>query len=796
MPMKLPQIDWSAALQRVKRVLTQDVPRYVRRNPWKSALWAACAMAALFTIFIMAIYLGAFGRLPTERQLRHLENPIATSIHSSTGEVIGHYYIQNRSNVDSSEVPELLKDALIATEDIRFYEHSGIDWRSLGRVLVKTIIMRDRSAGGGSTLTQQLAKNVFGREPQFFLSTGINKIREMFIARRLERIFTKEEILLLYLNTVSFGENLYGLEKAAVRFFNTKPAELDLLQSATLVGVLKAPTYYNPRNHPERAQGRRNIVLSQMVKYGFLEAAEADGLYDEAVELDYTVPRVKPSFAAYYKRYLEDEFNAWAADNRAEDGSVWDLYSDGLRVYTSLHTDIQISAEKAMLDHLSVMQGYFDRGWEAGGWPGGQDSFLRHLVLTHPVGAGMLGRGAAVAEVMAAFREPAKRTVWTPEGLEEREVSRLDSILLELTILHAGVVALNAQDGRILAYVGGKDYGYSQYDQVQVPKQVGSVFKPIVFLGALLDGADPCGEYDNELVSYPQYEGWTPRNADHNYGGSYTMLGALCHSINTISVRVMLDLGVKKAARLARKMGVSSELEEVPSMVLGVADVSLMEMAVVYGGIANGGYSLRPYSIMRIEDEHGNELYRAPAGQGVGQRFAPDTVVQRLQQMLQCVNRSGTGGRMQGYGIPYALIGKTGTTQHNADGWYLAASPEVVAGAWMGTLDKRVSFRSTRLGSGSNTALPIVGRLFGDLSLWRRPILTDFEFTVPPLDCSPAWHNPAADSLALDSLGLDSLMLDSLGLADSLRIPADSVPVPADSLGGVGDSLRHEPRRR
>jgi penicillin-binding protein 1A len=658
---------------------------WVRAHPWKSVVIAAGSMGLLFVVFVVMIYMGAFGKLPTERQLRLVKNPLASSIHSSTGEVIGHYYIQNRTNIDSTEIPDHLKQALLATEDIRFYEHSGIDWRSLGRVFVKTLVLQDRSAGGGSTLTQQLAKNVFGRERRFFLSTPINKIREMFIARRLERIYTKDEILLLYLNTVSFGENLYGLEKASVRFFNTKPRDLDVLQSATLVGVLKAPTYYNPRNYPERAQTRRDLVLSQMAKYGYLEDEVRGELENQPVELKYTVPRVKPSFAAYFKRHLENEFNEWAADNKAPDGSVYDLYTDGLRIFTTIHTDIQISAEKAQTDHLTLMQAYFKDGWDARSWPGGRDSLLRHMVFSHPVGKGMLERGASKDAVWAAFQDKDMRTVWTPEGLDERVVSRLDSIVLELTILHAATVVLNAQDGRILGYVGGKDYGYSQMDQIEIPRQVGSVFKPVAFLSALEQGGDPCAEYENVLASYPQYEGWMPRNADHNYGGTYTMFGALCHSINTVSVQIMLEAGVRSVVRLIKRLGITSEIPEVPSLVLGTADISLMEMTQVYGLFANGGHRITPYSIVRIEDEFGEVIYQAPPGVGVGPQVVEDTLIQTLQKMLQCVNVSGTGGRMQGYGIPYDLIGKTGTTQNNSDGWFFAASPEVVAGTWMGT---------------------------------------------------------------------------------------------------------------
>ncbi|MBC6996561.1 transglycosylase domain-containing protein [Neolewinella lacunae] len=779
MPSSPVQAFFQAFAARLRRVGS-----WMLQHKRKTIFYFFLAGVSSVLLLILAVRLGMFGKLPSEDSLRHIKNPVATTIYGSNKEVLGSFYIQNRSNVDSAEVNQLLREALIAVEDIRFYEHNGIDYRSLGRVLVKSILLANERSGGGSTITQQLAKNVFGRSERFLLSTPINKIREMFIARRMEKVYTKDEILLLYLNTVMFGENLFGIEKAAHRFFNKKPADLNLEESALMVGLLKAPNAYNPRKNPERAQERRNTVLGQMHKYGKIDEAAYLAAKEAPVELDYQKTEHTASYAAYYKAFLREEFAAWAAENPKPDGSLYDVDIDGLKIYTSIHPDIQQSAEKALPDHMGRLQERFDRDWDVSVEGMDRDSFLRKLMWQDQYAEDLRSRGLSTEEIREKFAASGDRLIWTWDGFKTVPLTFEAYITHELTRLHAGILALDNRTGRIMAYVGGNDYNYSQYDQVQIPRQVGSVFKPIAYLAALQNGLDPCTFYTNERRTYSRYEGWTPRNADGKYSGSYSVWGALANSINTISAEVMLSAGVKRVVNLAERMGIGSELPEVPSLVLGTADITLSEIVASYAYIANGGGAVKPFSILRIEDEYGQLLYEAQYANV--SRAEASTELQQLRKMMRAVVTQGTGGSIQAYNIPFNIIGKTGTTQNNADGWFIGSSPEVTVGAWVGTLDKRVHFKSSRLGAGSITALPLVGRVFGDLSLWRSPILSDFTYTVPDFDCVAFSELPPEEARLLrpgqDSLAPadDSLFLE-LSPVDSLAEPAE--PVLPDSTG-------------
>lgn len=761
---------------------SKELGQWIWANKLKTIAAVISATIGLVVFLFLLCYIGVFGKIPSAEQLRSIRNPVASSIYGMNGELIGNFYVENRSNIDSSEFGEIMKNALVATEDIRFYEHSGIDFKSLGRVVIKTIILQDRSSGGGSTLTQQVAKNIFGRSQHLFLLSGpVNKIREMIIARRMESVYTKDEILLLYLNTVSFGENLYGIEKAAHRFFNKKPSELNVEESAILVGVLKAPSYFNPKNNPERALGRRNVVLSQMYKYGFLDSLNYNTAIAAELKLDYQTSKISPSFAAYYRDYLLNEFNAWAKENPKPDGSLYDAGIDGLKIYTSIHPSIQKSAERAMHSVMPRVQKAFDNAWDVVSAAGGKEEFLKKLMMSHPLGTYLQSRGKSEAEIIEQFNEIRPRKVWTWEGLVEEELTLLDSIIHEITVLHNGMVAMDARNGRLLAFVGGNDYGFSQYDQIGIKRQVGSTFKPIAYLGALERGANPCEFYENQLVTYNNYEGWTPRNADGKYGGSYSMYGALAHSINTVSVQIMLKAGMKTVVNLAKRMGITSEMPAVPSLVLGTADISLMEMVNAYASIANKGVRIRPYSIMRIENEAGEVIYTSKAEIG-GEYIAAPENIEKIQRMMRHVVTEGSGASVSYYNIPYNIIGKTGTTQNQSDGWFIASSPEITIGSWVGTMDKRVHFKYLSMGSGGSTALPMVSAVFRDLALWKTPMISNFEWTIPDFSCVPfselsveeAAFELRGDSLLIDSLDVrfDTLMLqiEESSSSDTLRL--------------------------
>tara|TARA_R110000868_G_scaffold1635_3_gene13070 strand:- start:11015 stop:13423 length:2409 start_codon:yes stop_codon:yes gene_type:complete len=755
------------------------VRAYVREHPFKSLLFAAIAgFTSLFLLFLI-IYLGAFGKLPTKAYLKSLKNPVTSTIYASNKDPIGYYYLQNRSNADSSQIGLSLKQALIATEDVRFYDHGGIDYQSYARVLIKSIILQ-QNAGGGSTITQQVAKNLFGREEQFFLSTPINKIREIFIARRLESIYDKEDIILLYFNTVSFGENIYGIEKAAFRFFNKAPEELTLPESATLVGLLKAPSYYNPRRFPERAEQRRNVVLSQMLKYNYI-SEEAFAQAQIPMKVDYQIPKKVSSFSSYFKDYVAEEFAVWAAENPAPDGHIYDLEADGLNLYTTLNSNIQKYAEAALHRQADNLQKLMDTYWASATTEGGKEVLLKKLVDQNNQVRQMRQNGKTEAEIEKFIKEKRNRKYWViGKGYEDQLQSLEDSIVKSINRLHAGVLAVSSTSGRIMGYVGGIDYGFSQIDNVTTPRQVGSTFKPITYLAALQAGEDPCNYYDNNLVTYSKYEDWRPRNSNNMYGGSYSMYGALANSVNTVSVTLQLKTGTERVLEQAKKMGIVSELPKVPSIVLGTADISLMEMVTAYASISNGGNKIKPYAIDRIEDEHGKILFEAkPVFEG---RVASSENIKALQKMMEGVIKEGTGSRLLGYDIPFNLIGKTGTTQNNGDGWFIACSPELVVGSWVGTFDKRVQFASTSMGSGSNTALPIVASIFKNLSYWKRPILSNFEYGFDYFPCRPFVEMNAQD--AFDYAQTDSIYLQELRVRDTLAVLVDT-PITVDSVQGI-----------
>tara|TARA_R110002051_G_scaffold323119_1_gene415730 strand:- start:5618 stop:8005 length:2388 start_codon:yes stop_codon:yes gene_type:complete len=752
---------------------------FIKKHPFKSIFYFLGTGLVFLIFFVVLIYFGAFGKLPTKEYLKQLKNPITSTLYASNKEAIGYYYLQNRSNIDSTQLTEGLKNALVATEDSRFYSHKGIDYRSYGRVFVKSIIL-GQNAGGGSTVTQQVAKNIFGRQKQFFLSTPINKIRELFIARRLESIYSKEDILLLYFNTVSFGENLYGLEKASYRFFNKAPEALTLTESATLVGLLKAPSFYNPRTNPERAVLRRNVVLSQMEKYGFLTSEEKQAAI-VPLKLDYQAPQKTSTFSSYFKDLVAEEFSKWAEDNPAEDGHIYDLEADGLSIYTTLNTSIQNYAETALNRQIESLQKLMDQYWDAATIEGGKDSLLQKLVNQNLAVKNLKQQGKTKEEIDVFVQKKQNRKFWiVGEGYKNQLQTLEDSIAKSINRLHASVLVLSSTSGRIMGYVGGIDYGFSQVDNIKTPRQVGSTFKPITYLAALEAGQDPCNYYDNRLLTYAKYEDWQPRNSGGGYGGSYSMHGALANSINTVSVSIQLRTGIERVLAQAKKMGIETELPEVPSIVLGTADISLLEMVSAYASIANGGSTIKPYAIERILDDSGTVLYEAkPAYYG---RVASNQHIKELQKMMEGVVSSGTASRMSGYAIPYNLIGKTGTTQNNGDGWFIGASPELVVGSWVGTFDKRVQFSSTRMGSGANTALPIVASIFKNLSYWKRPILTNFQYSFDYFPCPPFLEFDATE--AYEFAKADTLYLKNLRIRDSLEI-LSKMPVAIDSIQGI-----------
>ncbi|MDP5092035.1 MAG: transglycosylase domain-containing protein [Polaribacter sp.] len=745
--------------------------QFIIKHPFKSAFYGFSSICVFILLVFILTYLGAFGKIPKKAELKILKNPITSTLYSSQKTVLATYFFQNRSNIDSTELNNYLIDALVATEDVRFYDHKGIDYKSYARVIIKSVLLQ-QGKGGGSTITQQIAKNIFGRKKQYLFSTLINKMREVIIARRLEKVYTKNELLLLYFNTVSFGENLYGIEKAAQRFFNRTPKKLSLAECATLVGVLKAPSFYNPRNQPERSENRRNVVLSQMVKYGYITEEEAEK-QKKPLKLRYVAPAKISSIANYYKEFVQKEFNAWAEKNPSEDGHIYDLELDGLKIYTTINPSVQTYAENAMKRNMDRLQKLMDLYWTSATTQGGKEAFIEKLVNNHPEVKALKAANKSQAEIKEFVSKKVQRKYWEiGEGYQNKMQSLQDSIISAINRLHTGILVMNSKNGSILGYLGGIDYGFSQYDQIQNKKQVGSTFKPITYLAGLESGIDPCDFFDNQPFTYKKYDNWKPRNANGSYGGSYSMYGALANSVNTASVAIQIRTGTNRVVEQARKMGIEAKIPKVPSIVLGTADISLYEMVKAYASISNGGNQVNPYIIERIEDHNGVVLYKAaPKYNG---RVASYNSIKNLQKMMEFATTNGTGASIQNYQIPYNIIGKTGTTQNNGDGWFIGCSPEIVVGAWVGTLDKRVQFNSTRVGSGASTALPMVASIFKSMSGWRNPILTNFTYDFKYFSCPPFSEFSSEESNATfknDSTYLRSLLVrDSILEAEKLRL--------------------------
>ncbi len=655
-------------------------------------------------IFFSLIYNGFFGSLPGVVEIEHIENIQASIVYDKNDAVLGKYYIQDRTVVGLDEISPFLIQALVATEDKRFYSHHGIDFRSLVRVIVKSIILQG-SSGGGSTITLQLAKNLFPRQSYKFLYYPINKTREAIIAYRIEEIYAKEEILSLYLNTVSFGEDVYGVESASQRFFNKSALDLSDDQAAILVGMLKATTSYNPVLHPEASKMRRNIVLSQMANAENISAQYADSLTSLPIHIDYQ-PRNR-EVASYFLAQVKKRLSAFVLDYNSNHENNLNLLTDGLKIYTTVDREMQVYAEAAMNQHMIRLQDIFDRHWFD------QELWNKHgKLLDREV------KKIAHGRTPLELQEKKQKFTHDLTGPGFKKMSAIDSIKYYLQQLQAGFLAIQPVSGAIRTWVGGIDHQFYPYDHVNysAKRQVGSTFKPLVYAAALEAGISPCLYYDAEQASYQVKEGeWTPANDDANYEGKYTMEGALEQSVNTVSVKILQDVGIENAIQLAIKMGITSTIPLVPSIALGTASISLLEMVTSYSCFVNGGFAINPYTIERIEDSNGKVLFQHKAS--ASKRVLSAKTSRLMVHLLEGVVDEGTGRSIRStYNLQNKIGGKTGTTQNNADGWFIAITPNLVAGAWVGGVYPEISFTSTRLGQGATMALPIFAKFYSSLA--------------------------------------------------------------------------------
>jgi len=653
---------------------------------WPLQLIALGASLGFITIFsfVFLIWVGAFGKLPSEAQLVDIQNNIASEVYSADGKVLGKYYRENRINVAYDDISPYLIEALIATEDARFFEHKGIDLRSWGRVLYRTVLLQDLSGGGGSTLSQQLAKNIFPRK-KGKLGTAIAKIKEMITARRLERVYSKDELLNLYLNTVPFGRKVFGVQVAAKTFFNTNATDIKLEEAAVLIGMLKANTYYDPVRNPKSSKQRRNVVLSQMEKQGFIKPTEKDSLQTLDLLVDYRRESNSEGLATYFRENLRQKLPDILSQYHKPDGTPYNLYTDGLKIYTSINSRLQGYAEEAVNQHMEQLQKKFDKHWK-GRKPWGEDTVIEKIIKRSHRYKQMKEAGRSEAEIKTAFDTPVGMTVFSYKGDVVKKMSPRDSIKYYYCLLNAGFIATNPSTGEVLAWVGGIDHQYFKYDHVKSKRQVGSTFKPIVYATALQQGVPPCNYINNRLVTYTEYDDWQPQNSGGEYGGVLSMEGALRNSINSVAVDLIVRSGVDPVRQLARDMGVSAEIPQVPAIALGAVDVALYDMVQVYGTFANRGIKVSPQYLLRIENSAGETIAEFKPKKEP-QRVLSIDETDMMTHMMSAVVDSGTARRLRfAYNFQNDIAGKTGT---------------------VGGESPKVRFRSISLGQGANTALPI-----------------------------------------------------------------------------------------
>ncbi|SMO67461.1 penicillin-binding protein 1A [Saccharicrinis carchari] len=663
-------------------------------------------MGGAVFVFLLLVYLGFFGRLPNKTELAQIDNDVASEVYAEGSVLMGKYYYQNRMSIENKRISKHVKNALVATEDKRFFEHEGFDIFSLGRVLFKTILLQNKSQGGGSTISQQLAKNLYPRKNYGPFSMPINKSKEIFIASRLEDVYSKEDILTLYLNTVPFGEDVYGIEAASQRYFNKHSSHLQAKEAAVLVGMLAANTAYNPRVNAQNSLKRRNLVLDRMTEFGFLAADEAEELKKADLGLNYRRIDHNTGIAPYFRELIRKKVEGILSDTY---GDEYNLYKDGLKIYTTIDPTLQQYANEAVQQHMAVLQTQFKNHWKNRDPWKNQPAVFDNALHASARYKKLKASGKSEDEIRSEMEKLKEMIVFAYPNEKKVKLSPIDSIKHYLKILNTGFMVMDPHNGQILSWVGGVNHKYFQYDHVTSRRQVGSTFKPIVYAAALMDGMSPCDYFSNERRIYHQYDDWSPTNSNGDHLGYYSMKGGLANSVNTITAEIMIKTGVDKVLKLAKNMGIHSSLPPVPSISLGTGEISLQEMLSVYACFANNGSKIEPFGLLRIEDRTGKVLYQhEPQIKGfpVMDRQTTDL----MNYMLQEVVNNGTARSLRStYRLRSQMAGKTGTTQNNADGWFIGYTPSLVAGAWVGAQSPAVHFRSTALGQGAHMALPIYG---------------------------------------------------------------------------------------
>ena len=692
---------------------------------WKLALRIIIVCSILLTCFIISIYAGAWGELPTKKTLQQIEYQQASEVYSSDSVLIGKYYLYDRQPISFEEMPANLIESLIAIEDRRFYDHRGIDYKSLFRVGFKTVLLGDSSSGGGSTLSQQLAKNLYPREYKNKVYLLVDKIKEMITARRLESIYSKEELLQHYLNTVSFGDNTFGIESASNRFFGKKTIDLQIEEAAVLTGMLKATYSYNPRLFPDRSFGRRNTVIEAMEELGYLTENEADSLQNLPLILNYTKYDHNEGIAPYFREEVRKYMENWCEDQRSK-GMDINLYASGLKIYTTLDYKMQRLAEETMKEHMSSLQKAFERSYGNNApWISNQ-ALINKVLKKSDIYQKWIRNG--LSEEMAWDSIHRKKTMslenWN--GSFTTESSSADSIIHYIKFLNTGSLSIDPHSGAVKTWIGGINYKHFKYDHVsQSRRQVGSSFKPIVYTAALEAGLNACDHFSAQEIQYKDLEDWSPGNSskdDETYL-NYSMQEALSNSVNTVSVKILEKTGINNVLSTARNMGLDEPLPELPSIALGTGAVGIEQLAGAYASYVNDARPVKPYLIKSILDNTGKTLASYGKANTTKAAYSEDTRLLMLEMMKSVVDQ-GTASRIRyKYGLKNDMAGKTGTTQNNKDAWFVAVTPELIHVSWVGLDHHEIGFKDTSLGQGASAALPL-------FALWMQKLNADPEFNA------------------------------------------------------------------
>ncbi|MBG6063579.1 penicillin-binding protein 1A [Flavobacterium sp. CG_9.1] len=703
----------------------KDITHYQKKF-WK-IFFIGLGSVGLF--FLFASW-GIFGSMPSFEDLENPDSNLATEVISADGVVIGKYFEKNRSQLKYSDLPKNLVQALIATEDARFYEHSGIDGRGTLRAISSL-----GTSGGASTLTQQLAKQLFHGEGSKFLPFRIvQKIKEWIIAIRLERQYTKNEIIAMYCNVYDFGNNSVGVSSAAKTYFSKEPKDLTISESAILVGMFKNSGLYNPIRNPEGVKNRRNVVLLQMEKGKIISNEEKERLQSLPIKLNFKLETHKDGTATYFREYLRDYMKKWAEENKKSDGSDYDIYKDGLKIYTTIDSRMQLHAEEAVTAHMANLQEEFFKQSK-----GNKNApfvnisavetqrILNQAMKSSNRWAVMKSMDKSEEDIVKSFSEKTKMTVFSWKGEKDTIMTPLDSIRYYKHFLQSGLMAMEPQTGNVKAWVGGINYKYFQYDHVgQGARQVGSTFKPFVYATAIEQlNMSPCdsiidGPFMIRKGRHHVTEDWEPKNSDNRYRGMVTLKRGLANSINTISAKLMDKVGPEAVVDLAHKLGVKSEIPLQPSIALGAVEITVEDMVAAYSTFANQGVYMKPQFISKIEDKSGVIIYEPiPESHDVLNKDIAYAVV----KLLEGVTEGGSGDRLRTTGggsgdnrwtgYPYQfknpIAGKTGTTQNQSDGWFMGMVPNLVTGVWVGCEDRSARFKSITYGQGATAALPVWG---------------------------------------------------------------------------------------